>query len=220
MQSVVRRSLLFALWLAVSGCASVDPYPSPPIVNNLQQRTDPIKAACDVDGIVWRVTLNSAGEALVYDSMHACGCFHMFFPTDKVVARDLPETLDKTLFAPQSASSVGPGQRVALRIESGTHYLQRVSLTSEAPVANAVSYQLHDERGLTALPRRAGGSRSAYDQDGFIPGTERAERWFFWPMGIESAGQMRQWGRHATAFIGRRHFEDPLLFDAYFELRR
>jgi hypothetical protein len=31
---------------------------------------------------------------------------------------------------------------------------------------------------------------------------------------------MRQWGRHATAFIGRRHFDDPRLFDDYFELRR
>ncbi len=53
-----------------------------------------------------------------------------------------------------------------------------------------------------------------------IAGSERGERWFFWPMGIESAGQMRQWGHHATAFVGRRHFDDPLLFDAYFELHR
>ena len=45
---------------------------------------------------------------------------------------------------------------------------------------------------------------------------ERLERAFFWPMGIASAGQMRQWGRHATAFVGRRHFDDPGLFDHYF----
>ncbi|MGZ9058956.1 MAG: hypothetical protein ACXW14_06920, partial [Burkholderiaceae bacterium] len=173
-----------------------------------------------LDGVVWRVTLNSAGEALVYDSMHACGCYHLFFPTEKVVARELRQTLDETLFVPQAAASVLRGPRVTLRIESGTHYLQRVSMTSEARTADAVTYQLQDERALTALPRRGGGSRSAYDQDGFIPGSERAERWFFWPMGIESAGQMRQWGRHATAFIGRRHFDDPLLFDAYFEIRR
>ena len=41
----------------------------------------------------------------------------------------------------------------------------------------------------------------------------------FWPMGITSAGQMRQWGRHATAFVGRRHFDDARLLDQYFELR-
>jgi hypothetical protein len=93
-------------------------------------------------------------------------------------------------------------------------------MTPETRTADAVTYQLQDERVLTTLPRRGGGSRSVYDLDGLIPGSERAERWFFWPMGIESAGQMRQWGRHATAFVGRRHFDDPLLFDAYFELRR
>ena len=173
-----------------------------------------------LDGVVWRVTLDLAGEALVYDSMHACGCHHLFFPTEKVVARDLPETLDETLFVPQAAPSARPGEKVVLRIESGTHYLQRLSMTSETPTADAVTYQLLDERALTTLPRRGGGSRSAYDPGGMIPGSERAERWFFWPMGIESAGQMRQWGRHATAFIGRRHFDDPFLFDAYFEVRR
>jgi hypothetical protein len=30
---------------------------------------------------------------------------------------------------------------------------------------------------------------------------------------------MRQWGRHATAFVGRRHFDDADLLDRYFELR-
>jgi hypothetical protein len=29
---------------------------------------------------------------------------------------------------------------------------------------------------------------------------------------------MRQWGRHATAFVGRRHFDDPDLLERYFEL--
>jgi hypothetical protein len=38
-------------------------------------------------------------------------------------------------------------------------------------------------------------------------------------MGIASPGAMRQWGRHATAFIGRRHFDDPRLFDQRFERR-
>jgi hypothetical protein len=28
-------------------------------------------------------------------------------------------------------------------------------------------------------------------------------------MGVLSPGAMRQYGRHAVAFIGRRHFDDP-----------
>jgi hypothetical protein len=182
-------------------------------------------STCDLlagklDGVVWRVTLDSGGDPLVYDSMHACGCYHLFFPTEKVVARELPVTLDETLFVPQTVPAARSGQQVVLRIESRTHYLQRVLMTSEAQSATAVVYRLQDERTLTTLARPGGGTRSAYGQDGFIAGSERGERWFFWPMGIESAGQMRQWGRHATAFVGRRHFDDPLLFDAYFDLRR
>jgi hypothetical protein len=173
-----------------------------------------------LDGLVWRVTVDSAGEALVYDSIHACGCYHLFFPTEKVAARELPDTLDESLFVPQTPPAVRASDRVVLRLESGAHYLQRVLTRTDQNSAADTVYQLKDERTLTALARPSGGTRSAYDEDGLIPGSERAERWFFWPMGIESAGQMRQWGRHATAFVGRRHFDDPLLFDTYFELRR
>lgn len=181
--------------------------------------------AGQLDGVVWRVTLDQTGDALVYDSMHPCGCYHMFFPTEKVKPRELPETLDESLFFPQSVRGVGMNQAITLRIESGTHYLQRVQVAPQAPPTSAtaasattVAYTLRDERALTTLARRAGGTRSAYGPDGMVAGSERSERWFFWPMGIASAGQMRQWGHHATAFVGRRHFDDPGLFDAYFEL--
>ncbi|MNC92616.1 hypothetical protein D3C83_90760 [compost metagenome] len=52
-----------------------------------------------------------------------------------------------------------------------------------------------------------------------MPGTERGERWLFWPMGVPEPGAMRQWGRHATAFVGRRHFDDPGLLERYFVLK-
>jgi hypothetical protein len=51
-----------------------------------------------------------------------------------------------------------------------------------------------------------------------MPGTERGERALFWPMGIASPGAMRQWGRHPTAFVGRRHFDDARLLEQRFEL--
>ena len=170
-----------------------------------------------LDGVVWRVTLDHAGEALVYDTMHACGCYHLFFPTENARPRDLPATLDDSLFVPQTVRAPRTGERVVLRIESGSHYLQRVQITGE-PDTGSADYALRDERTLTALTRSAGGTRSVYGSNGLISGSERAERWLFWPMGIASAGQMRQWGHHATAFVGRRHFDDPLLFDAYFEI--
>jgi hypothetical protein len=119
------------------------------------------------------------------------------------------------MFAPQSAPLLRPGQRLRLRIAARTHYLERVAV-ADAGTPDAV-YVLRDADGLRGLPLPGGGTRSVFDRDGFLPGSERLERAFFWPMGIASAGQMRQWGRHATAFVGRRHFDDPHLFEQYFE---
>jgi hypothetical protein len=69
-----------------------------------------------------------------------------------------------------------------------------------------------------AAPAGGVGTRSLYQPDGLVAGSARGERFFFWPMGIESAGQMRQWGHHATAFVGRRHFDDAYLIEKYFEI--
>jgi len=71
---------------------------------------------------------------------------------------------------------------------------------------------------LRSLPRPEGGRASVFGTQGLIAGTERPERFLFWPMGIASAGAMRQWGRHATAFVGRRHFDDPDLLEKRFVL--
>jgi hypothetical protein len=55
-----------------------------------------------------------------------------------------------------------------------------------------------------------------FGPNGIVAGTERAERYALWVSGIESPGAMRQWGRHATAFVGRRHFDEPFLLERYF----
>jgi hypothetical protein len=172
--------------------------------------------AGDLDGLVWRVTLGADFAPLVYDSIHPCGCYHMFFPTARVQARPQPETLDEGLFAPQTVAAPAADQRIVLRVASRTHDLQRVRVAVD--VGEASTYVLRDDDELRSLPLPDGGRRSAFGPDGRIAGSERLERFFFWPMGIASAGQMRQWGRHATAFVGRRHFDDPTLFDRYFEV--
>ena len=38
-----------------------------------------------LDGITWRVTLDSRGRPLLYDAMHNCGCFHQFFGIGRLV---------------------------------------------------------------------------------------------------------------------------------------
>lgn len=170
-----------------------------------------------LDGLIWRVTLDRQGAPLVYDGIHPCGCYHLFFPTERVRARPQPATLDEGLFAPQMVAAPRAGERIELHLASRTHYVQRVRVVPAHESDAAVRYALLDENVLRTLPLPAGGTRSAYGPDGLIAGTERPERYFFWPMGIASAGQMRQWGRHATAFVGRRHFDDADLIERYFE---
>ena len=168
------------------------------------------------DGLLWRVTLAEDGDALVYDTIHPCGCYHLFFPGERLRARARPAGIDEGLFAPQTLPAPMANERVVLRLAAGTHYLQQVVVEAAAAVGG-VRLALRDDDELRSLPLPRAGRRSAFAADGLLPGSERSERFFFWPMGVRSAGQMRQWGRHATAFVGRRHFDDPALLDRYFE---
>lgn len=171
-----------------------------------------------LDGLIWRVTLTPDGEPWIYDSIHQCGCYHQFFPTTRALPRPQPATLDETAFIPQTLPAIKAGARLTVRLESGTHYVQRVSTTQEKVVQH-LRYIFADDDSLRSRPRADGTRKSVFRPDGIVPGSERAERYWFWPMGIPDAGAMRQWGRHATAFVGRRHFDDPGLLEQYFSMR-
>ena len=168
-----------------------------------------------LDAVVWRVTLAPDGEPLVYDSIHACGCFHLFFPTPRARPRPPPDRYEEWAFVPQSLPRVAEDERPVLTIASGTHYVERVGLVRGAD--SVVRYAFRSYGELRSMPRTAGEHASAFGPDGLVPGSERLERFLFWPMGIVSSGAMRQWGRHATAFVGRRHFDDADLFERRFE---
>jgi hypothetical protein len=167
-----------------------------------------------LDGVVWRVTLAPDGEPLVYDTIHPCGCYHMFFPTPRARVLPSPDEIEEWAFSPYQLPRVQDGERPVLRVATRTHYIERVSLVRG--IDSVAHYELRDYNELRSLRRLEGGSRSAFAQDGLVPGTERPERLIYWPMGIHSAGAMRQSGRHATAFVGHRHFDDAHLFEQRF----
>jgi len=169
-----------------------------------------------LDGVTWRVTLDPEGAPLLYDTMHPCGCYHMFFPTPRAEPVAAPEGEVEWAFVPQQLPAIAPGERPLVRIAARTHYVERVSLARGTD--SLVRYDLHAYDELRSLTDMYGGRRSVFGPDGLIAGTERTERFLFWPMGIASAGAMRQWGRHATAFVGRRHFDDADLIERRFKL--
>lgn len=169
-----------------------------------------------LDGITWRVTLAPDGEPLLYDAMHPCGCFHMFFPTPRAQPLPAPAGEVEWMFSPQSLPRLADGERPVVRIASGTHAIERVFVVRGAD--SVVRYNLRPYDELRSIQRLDGRRSSVFGPDGLIAGSERAERFLFWPMGIVSAGAMRQWGRHATAFVGRRHFDDADLIERRFAL--
>ncbi|HSB48744.1 MAG TPA: hypothetical protein VLD15_04450 [Burkholderiales bacterium] len=182
----------------------------------------PLDAGWDIlggrlDGVLWRVTLAPDGEPWVFDTIHHCGCYHQFFPTPRAGLRPQPDTLDEPALVPQMLPRVGPATRIALRLAAGTHYLQRV-IPDAGAAGKAQEYGFVDDDALRSIALKKGGRRSVFRPDGIVPGTERGERWLFWPMGVPDPGAQRQWGRHATAFVGRRHFDDPGLLERYFSL--
>ncbi len=167
-----------------------------------------------LDGVTWRVTLGADGLPLTYDSMHNCGCYHLFVlgtgvrpkPVERyeetpLVVRVLPRTTARPL----------------VRIASGTHYLRDVNFLTDG-FAEERAYALTEYDTLRSLPYRNGTRRSLFESNGIVAGTQRGERFFFWPMGVPAPGAMRQWGHHAVVFVGERYFDDPGLIERYFDV--
>jgi hypothetical protein len=169
-----------------------------------------------LDGVVWRVTLAPDGEPVMHDTIHPCGCYHWFFPSPRAKPRPAPDEREEWAFSPQTLPRLAAGERPAVSIASASHFVEHVGVTSGPDSLVHYSLRRYDE--LRSLARQDGSRRSIFGPDGFIAGSERSERFFYWPMGIASAGAMRQWGRHATAFVGRRHFDDADLLERRFEL--
>lgn len=167
-----------------------------------------------IDGIAWRVTLANDGSVLLADTMHNCGCYHLFYPSSRLAPRERGGEWVEAAFAPQPLPVLAAGERYALRIAAATHYVQRVLAVPAA--GEGVRYALDDYDRLRAIPLTGGGHRALFRPDGIVPGSERGERALFWPMGVPEPGAMRARGRHATAFVGRRHFDDPDLIERSF----
>lgn len=164
-----------------------------------------------LDGLLWRATLDARGNALLYDAIHPCGCWHAFFlPADSPLRFRQPAGEEQRQARRLAHSG---GQAPTLWLGAGEHALLWVDGRDSPWPAAVYRFAALDE--LRSLPHPEG-RRSLYGRDGLVPGTRRLERWLLWPSGVRSPGAMRQWGRHATAFVGEAHFDDPDLLGRYF----
>lgn len=169
------------------------------------------------DGIQWRVTLGLDGRPLIYDSIHPCGCYHLFFPSTQLNIKTRHRLYEEPILIPQRAPRLAENGRVRIRVSSRTHYIE--GLRGDDGETNT-TYEYAEYDALRSLPLLNGESRSLFAEEGYIPDTQRAERWLLWPMGIARPGAMRQWGMQPTAFIGRRHYDEPSLLDTHFSRDR
>ena len=144
-----------------------------------------------LDGLIVPVTLAPDGEPLLVDSIHACGCYYLFIPGPRLADIPAPSAAMEWAFVPSRLSVLKRGQRIALRIESGTHYVTG-SHVVDSIAANATHYRIKDENSLRSVPMPAGGNRSLYGPDGIVAHSARGERFVLWVTGVDSPGAMRQ----------------------------
>ena len=168
------------------------------------------------DGLIYRVTLDADGLPLLYETVHNCGCYHKFYPTDRLQAVKKIDYAEKPLVLkapPGDPNSV----RMVVALESRTHYVKSLYTLPREMTTEAVSYSFVDYDQLRSLKFAEHEHRSFFSEDSLVKGSERLERYILWPTGVLSPGAMRQWGRHSVAFVGKRHFDDPNLIEKIFQ---
>jgi hypothetical protein len=170
-----------------------------------------------LDGLTLRLSFEPGGRLFMIDLMNNCGCYHVFIPAKDRVVRTIRRYYENDPFAPQWLPEIAAGQAPAVRILSGWHQVQRILPLTPPP--EGIPYELLPYEMLESLARGDGGSSSVFDAEGIAKGSERVERFIFFPTGIPSIGSMRQRGHHAITLSGRTHFDELGLFEHYFVFR-
>ena len=168
-----------------------------------------------LDGVNYRVTLDKNEKPLLYETIHNCGCYYEAYPTGRLRVRAKIDYAEPPLIL--KAPELTPiDERMTVAMETRTHYVRHLYPAARRSDPEAMAYSLADYGALRSLPDPKGGRRSMFGPDSLAPGSERLERFILWPTGVVSPGAMRQWGRHAVAFVGERHFDDPDSLDKMF----
>lgn len=172
-----------------------------------------------IDGLNYRVTLDRAGKPILYETMHNCGCYYKAYPTSRLRALETAAYAEPPLIF-NAREIDGSKEWMVVAMAPRTHDVTHLYPLPRGGQSEAVAYHLEDYDQLNRLPQTNGNRKSMFNRYGIVPGSERLERFILWPTGVLSPGAMRQWGKHAVAFVGRRHFDDPFYLDNMFRPNR
>lgn len=101
-------------------------------------------------GMFWRVTLAPDGTPLLLDAFHSCDCNRMVLPAQSALSLFIPSEISKDAFDSYLTSTNPYQQRFVVRLNSGNHHIQGVSIADKAPMG--ASYHFENYWALRALP--------------------------------------------------------------------
>lgn len=165
-----------------------------------------------IDGLIWRVTLDEVGKPLAYDTIHARGFDHLWFPLPNLKKRgDVP---DDMVLIPQTPV---PNDFV-VRIGTGKHEVVRLVSASDVRASEVKEFGLRRYEKLLTLPLPGGGTRSLFGPDGTVAGTSAGSDVAVSASDVLKAGAIRQWGHHPVSLKGDVYFDDPHLLETRFQV--
>ena len=169
-----------------------------------------------IDGLDYRVTLDNNGEAILYETIHNCGCYYKAYPTHRLKVLEKIDYEEPPLIL--GAPDINPSKNMmTVAIQSRTHFVQHLYPASRESQETKTAYSLTDYNRLRSLPYLKDQGKNMFAQSSIVPESERPERFILWVTGVYSPGAMRQWGRHAVVLIGRHNFDDPFYMDKMFK---
>ena len=174
------------------------------------------------DALVFRVHLDPLGKVIAYDSIHLCGCWYRLFVPDTWAYKESQHYWEEPISMHRIQLPTTTAPSMSIYVQADTHQIQYTEpsrpTAPNAPqnkrASSAMPYQLRPFDELYTLPT-SNGSRAVFNKQGYVEGSERLERWLFWPMGVKNPGALRRFGDHAISFIGRRYFDDPNLLSHF-----
>lgn len=165
-----------------------------------------------LDGLIWRVTLDANGQPLVYDTIHASGFDHLWFPLPALTLRR--DVQGDTVLSPQPEV---PAQFV-VRLRAGRHEVRRLVAAEDVRASEVQEFELRRYEKLLTLPLPGGGTGSLFGPDGTVTASDAEKGPRSNASGSAWTGPIRQWGHHPTSLRADLYFDDPRLLEKHFML--